>query len=245
MVEVVTPSKVAWCPSSWCWPGQHNPFVPAAVGCPVCFTSQGQPPTWCDLWRCREMITKLLFEGVRRGIPGPTPSTGTNPRTGRGVSRRHPGRRLLPNFYMMGTNQRQNWPPLDGISMPSDKTSQTSLWNPHRRTEKGEKGGGVSAYLWRFPGETVSCGAAQFDPSRPPRFLGLGCFWPLATTGAIPRTGFQAPPCTVRCTVRDGSFNEHIAGPESVSLGTSSTWVSTLESLIWMFLSSDTVRIQR
>ena len=39
-------------------------------GCPVCSTSQGQPPTWCDLWRCREMITKLLVEGVRRGIPG-------------------------------------------------------------------------------------------------------------------------------------------------------------------------------
>ena len=57
-----------------------------------------------------------------------------------------------------------------------------------------EKGSSVSADVWRCPGETVSCGAAQFDPSRPPRFLCLGCFRPLATTGAIPRTGFQAPP---------------------------------------------------
>ena len=89
------------------WPGQHNHFAPAAVGCPVCSTSRGQPPTWwCDLWRCREMITKLLFEGVRRGIPGPTPSTGTNPTTGRGVSPRHPGRRRPPNFYSTGTNPR-------------------------------------------------------------------------------------------------------------------------------------------
>ena len=70
---------------------QPNQFAPAAVGCPVCSTSRGQPPTWCDLWRCREMITKLNFEGVRRGIPGTTPSTGTNPTTGRGVS-------PIPNF---------------------------------------------------------------------------------------------------------------------------------------------------
>ena len=106
LAEVVAPSKVAWCPRSWCWPGQHNQFALAAVGCPMCSTSRGQPPTWCVLWRCREMITKLLFEGVRRGIPGPTPSTGTNPRTGRGVSRRHPGRRRPPNFYSTGTNTR-------------------------------------------------------------------------------------------------------------------------------------------
>ena len=52
---------------------QPNQFAPAAEGCPVCSTSRGQPPIWCDLWRCREMITKLHFEGVRRDIPGPTP----------------------------------------------------------------------------------------------------------------------------------------------------------------------------
>ena len=85
---------------------QPNQFAPAAVGCPVCSTSRGQPPTWCDLWRCREMITKLHFEGVRRGIPGTTPSTGTNRTTGRVVSPRHPGRRLPPNFYTTGTNPR-------------------------------------------------------------------------------------------------------------------------------------------
>ena len=32
---------------------------------------------------------------------------------------------------------------------------------------KGRNGGGVSSYLWRCPGETVSCGAAQFDPLTP------------------------------------------------------------------------------
>ena len=101
------------------------------------FHIPGPTPTWCDLWRCREMITKLHFEGVRRGIPGPTPSTGTNPTTGRGVSPRHPGRRLPPNFYTTGTNPRTG-PPLDGMSMPSDQTSLTSLWNPHRGKVKGE-----------------------------------------------------------------------------------------------------------
>ena len=163
------------------------------MGCPVCSTSRGQPPTWCDLWRCREMITKLLFEGVRRGIPGPTPITGSNPRTGRGVSRRHPGWLQPPNFYIDG-HQPQNWPPLDGISMPSDKTSQTSLWNHHSRKVKGEM------EVEFHP----TCGAAQekqsaaalpsLTPSRPPRFHCLGCFWPLATTGAIPRIGFQVTP---------------------------------------------------
>ena len=50
-------------------------------------------------------------------------------------------------------------------------------------------------------------------------------FWPLAKTGAIPRTGFQVPPCTVRCTVRDGAFDVHTAGlpgegrVEAVDLG--------------------------
>ena len=85
---------------------QPNQFAPAAEGCPVCSTSRSQLPTWCDLWRCREMITKLHFEGVRRDIPGPTPSTGNNPTTGRGVSPGHPGRRRSPNFYTTGTNPR-------------------------------------------------------------------------------------------------------------------------------------------
>ena len=86
ILEYLPPSVARW-PRSWhsrelhggrdrgilAW--QPNQFAPAAVGCPVCSTSQGQTPTWCDLWRCREMITKLHFERVRRDIPGPTPIT--------------------------------------------------------------------------------------------------------------------------------------------------------------------------
>ena len=71
---------------------QPNQFAPAAEGCPVCSTSRGQPPTWCDLRRCREMITKLHFEGVRRGIPGPTPSTwAPSPQLEEGCLRDIPG----------------------------------------------------------------------------------------------------------------------------------------------------------
>ena len=83
----------------------------------------------------------------------------------------------------------------------------------HRRT--GEKGKSGVKFL-------PTCGAAQekqsaaalpsLTPLALPGFFVWGVFWPLATTGAIPRTGFQAPPCTVRCTVRDGSFDEHAAG---------------------------------
>ena len=117
--------------------------------------------------------------------------------------------------------------------MPSEKTSLTLLWNPHRRTEKGEKDSSVSADLWRCPGETVSCGATQFDPSRPPRFLCLGCFRPLATTGAIPRTGFQAPRCTVRCSVRDGAVDEHTAG----RFGLERALLATLAYVLAVFLA--------
>ena len=56
-----------------------------------------------------------------------------------------------------------------------------------------------------------TCGAAQekqsaatlpsSNPNALPLYFVWG-FWPLAKTGAIPRTGFQVPPCTVRCTVR-------------------------------------------
>ena len=126
---------------------------------PVCSTSRGQPPTWCDLWRCREMITKLHFEGVRRDIPGPTPSTGTSPTTGRGVSPRHPGRRLPPNFYMTGTNPRtgHHW---TAFLCPVIRRPDVTVESPHGKS-KGGNGGVVSTYLWRCPGETVSCGASQ------------------------------------------------------------------------------------
>ena len=108
--------------------------------------------------------------------------------------------------------------------MPSDKTSQTSLWNPHRRKVKGEM---EVEFL-------PTCGAAQekqsaaalpsSNPNALPLYFVWG-FWPLAKTGAIPRTGFQVPPCTVRCTVRDGAFDVHTAGlpgegrVEAVDLG--------------------------
>ena len=59
--------------------------------------------------------TPQLEEGCLRDIPG-----GGCPRI---FTRRAPTPEL---------------PPLDGISMPSDKTSQTSLWNPHRRKVKGK-----------------------------------------------------------------------------------------------------------
>ena len=73
--------------------------------------------------------------------------------------------------------------------MPSDKTSQTSLWNPHRGEVKGENGGGVSAYL-----EKQSAAALpSSDPNALPLYFVWG-FWPLAKTGTIPRTGFQVSP---------------------------------------------------
>ena len=106
------------------------------------------------------MITKLHFERVRRGIPGTTPSTGTNPTTGRGVSPRHPRAAAAPEFLHDG-HQPQNWPPLDGISTPSDKTSLTLLWNPHRGKVKGEMEAEFLPTCGAAQEKQVSCGAAQ------------------------------------------------------------------------------------
>ena len=51
-----------------------------------------------------DLLNQFALEGWSPDtLKGPTP---TNPRTGKGVSRRHPGRRLHPNFYSSGTNPR-------------------------------------------------------------------------------------------------------------------------------------------
>ena len=68
--------------------------------------------------------------------------------------------------------------------MPSDKTSQTSLWNPHRGKVKGEM---EVEFL-------PTCGAAQEKQSAAALPSFVWGFWPLAKTGAIPRTGFQVSP---------------------------------------------------
>ena len=89
--------------------------------------------------------------------------------------------------------------------MPSDKTSQTSLWNPHRGKVKGEM---EVEFL-------PTCGAAQekqsaaalhcSTPNALPLYFVRG-FWPRATTGAIPRTGFQVTPWGFLVSSRECSF---------------------------------------
>ena len=84
----------------------------------------------------------------------------------------------------------QNWPPLTACLCPVIRRRGRRCGTPTaQRTVKGKKGSCVSVDLRRCPGETVGYGAAQLDPTRPPLLLCLGFFWPLATTGAIPRTG--------------------------------------------------------
>ena len=115
------------------------------------------------------------FRGLREPV---IHHKGTNPRTGRGVSQRHPGVPLQPpNFYSSGTNPRTgHW---TACLCPVKDVPDVTVEPPQENRERGKA---------------------------------LGCFRPLATTGDIPRTGFQAPPCTVRCTVRDGAFHVHTAG---------------------------------
>ena len=61
---------------------QPNQFAPAAVGCPRVFhIPAANPQPGVISGAAEKCITKLHFEGVRRGIPGTTPSTGTNPTT--------------------------------------------------------------------------------------------------------------------------------------------------------------------
>ena len=118
-------------------------------------------------------------------IPGPTPATGTNPRT---------GGRQPENLAFHSGHQPQNWTPLDCISMPSDKTSRTSLWNPHsRKTLKGER---RVEFL-------TTCGAAQekqstvappaSTPPALPGFLVWG-FLAAGHNGRHPKNWFQVTP---------------------------------------------------
>ena len=93
VAEIMALLRVAWCPRSG--PDLLNQF--ALEG-------------WSRVFR---VLGPRHFEGVRRGIPGPTPS----------LVGQHP----------------QNWPPLDGMSLPSEKTSVTLLWNTHRGKVKGER----------------------------------------------------------------------------------------------------------
>ena len=168
------------------WPTwQPNQFAQAAVGCPACSTSRGQPLTWCDLWR------KRPFEGEWRSIPGRTPSTGTHPTTGRGVSRRHPGWRRPPIFYSTGTNPRtDHWTAcLCPVKDVADVTVEPPQENRERR--KGEFSFCQPVALPRSNSQLRRCPARPHPPS-----LGAlsGFLWPLAAPGTIPRTGFQVSP---------------------------------------------------
>ena len=80
--------------------------------------------------------------------------------------------------------------------MPSDKTSQTSLWNPPTAQRKVKGGNGRCSFnlpvaLPRRNSQLRRCPALP----HPPSLCALsGVFWPLAKTGAILRTGFQVSP---------------------------------------------------
>ena len=98
--------------------------------------------------------------------------------------------------------------------MPSDKTSQTSLWNPHRRKVKGEMEVSVSAYLWRCPGETVSFGVAQFVPLTPSQVSLSNVFPAAGHNGRHPKNWLSGNP-TVQPAVqaagtdlKDTAFDE-------------------------------------
>ena len=104
------------------------------------------------------------------------------------MSQRHPGvPSQLPNIFSSGTNPRTgHWTAC--LCPVKDVTVE-----PHRRTEKGGKG--EFSFLPTCGQEKQSAAALpSLTPAALPGFLCLGCFRPLATTGAIPRTGFQVIP---------------------------------------------------
>ena len=96
-----------------------------------------------------------------------------------------------PEFLHDG-HQPQNWP-LDGISLPSVSRRRRHCGIPTGEPRKGKRG------VQFLP----TCGAAQekqsaaalhcSNPNALPLKFVWG-FWPLAKTGAIPRTGFQVFP---------------------------------------------------
>ena len=79
---------------------------------------------------------------------------------------------------------------------------------------KGENEGVVSAYLWRCPGETVSCGAAQFVPLSPSLVSLSGVFLAAGHNGRHPKNWLSGNP-TVQPAVqaagtdlKDTAFDE-------------------------------------
>ena len=71
---------------------------------------------------------------------------------------------------------------------------------------KGGNGGVVSSYLWRCLGDTVSCGAAQFDPLTPSQ-VSLSCVFPAAGhNGRHPKNWLSGNP-TVQPAVQAAGTN--------------------------------------
>ena len=63
----------------------------------------------------------------------------------------------------------------------------------------------------------------------PPSLVSLSGVFPAAGHNG----GFQAPPCTVRCAIRDGAFDEHTAG----RFGLERALLATLAYVLAVFLA--------
>ena len=177
---------------------------------PLCFLSGVFPLTRvadsvCTWW-------DHAFEGSRS--PWPTTRAPT-PELEEGCLRDIPVMPSQPpNFHSSGTNPRTgHW---TACLCPVKDVADVTVEPPTGEPRKGKRG---VQFLPTCGAAQEKQSAAQFDASRPPRFFCLGCFRPLATTGAIPRTGFQAPRCTVRCTVRYSVFRRAHCGSLQAGAG--------------------------
>ena len=103
---------------------------------------------------------------------------GTNPRTGRGVSQRHPGvPSQLPNFYSSGTNPRTgHW---TACLCPVKDVADVTVEPPQENRERGKKASCVSVVLSAAleNRQLRRCPARPHPPS------------PVSLSGVFPATG--------------------------------------------------------
>ena len=87
--------------------------------------------------------------------------------------------------------------------MPSDKTSQTSPWNPHRRKVKGKMEVEFLPTCGGAQGKQSAAALPGFNPNAPPFVLCLG-FLAAGQNGRHPKNWFQGTPL-VQSAVQSGT----------------------------------------
>ena len=134
---------------------------------------------------------------------------GTNPRTGRGVSQRHPGvPSQLPNLYSSGTNPRTgHW---TACLCPVKDVADVTVEPPQENRERGKRGVQFLSTCGAAQGKQSAAALTQFDPQ-----VSLSGVFPAAGhNGRHPKNWLSGDPSVQRAVqaagtnLKDTAFDE-------------------------------------